>query len=135
VKKQPAAAASFGRPLSRFPLRGKAGAGGFPPRRKHAVRQQKALARSVAAGSPHKRAAAPLCIPRACSRILLVDRSGLLMEAATVREPVPNGLLRLLSPGVELERSPIVGFLVRIRGVQKAQLRGSQSVFWRYATR
>ena len=66
MKKQPAAAASFGRPLSRFPLRGKAGAGGFPPRRKHAVRQQKALARSVAAGSPHKRAAAPLWIP--CER-------------------------------------------------------------------
>ena len=55
-------------PLSRFPLRGKAGAGGFPPRRKHASRQQKALARSAAAGSPHKRAAAPLCIP--CERMV-----------------------------------------------------------------
>jgi hypothetical protein len=52
------------RPLSRFPLRGKAGAGGFPPRRKHAASQQKTLARIDAAGSPHKRAAAPLCIPR-----------------------------------------------------------------------
>jgi hypothetical protein len=52
------------RPLSRFPLRGKAGAGGFPPRRKHAARQPKTLARIDAAGSPHKRAAAPLCIPR-----------------------------------------------------------------------
>jgi len=50
-------------PLSRFP-KGKAGAGGCPPRRKHAACQQKALARSDAAGSPHKRAAAPLCIPR-----------------------------------------------------------------------
>jgi len=30
-------------PLTRFPLRGKAGAGGFPPRRWHALRQQKAL--------------------------------------------------------------------------------------------
>lgn len=39
---------------------GKAGAGGFPPRREHAARQPKALARSDAAGSPHKRAAAPL---------------------------------------------------------------------------
>ena len=33
------------RPLSRFPLRGKAGAGGFPPRRRHAARQPKPLAR------------------------------------------------------------------------------------------
>ena len=55
----------FDLPLSRFPLRGQAGAGGFPPRRKHAARQPKALARIDAAGSPHKRAAAPLCIPRA----------------------------------------------------------------------
>jgi hypothetical protein len=39
---------------------GKAGAGGFPPRREHAARQPKALARVDAAGSPHKRAAAPL---------------------------------------------------------------------------
>jgi hypothetical protein len=54
----------FDLPLSRFPLRGKAGAGGFPPRRKHAASQQKTLARIDAAGSPHKRAGAPLCIPR-----------------------------------------------------------------------
>jgi hypothetical protein len=47
-----------------FPPRGKPGRGGFPPRRKHAARQPKPLARSDAAGSPHKRAAAPLCIPR-----------------------------------------------------------------------
>ena len=39
---------------------GKAGAGGFPPRRGHAARQPKTLARIDAAGSPHKRAAAPL---------------------------------------------------------------------------
>jgi len=39
---------------------GKAGAGGFPPRRKHAARQQTALARIAASGSPHKRAIAPL---------------------------------------------------------------------------
>jgi hypothetical protein len=47
---------------SPFPVSppGKAGAGGFPPRRKHAARQQKALARIDASGSPHKRAAAPL---------------------------------------------------------------------------
>ena len=47
-----------------FPPRGKLGREGIPPRRKHAARQQKALARIDAAGSPHKRAAAPLCIPR-----------------------------------------------------------------------
>ena len=39
---------------------GKAGAGGFPPRREHAARQPKAPARIDAAGSPHKRAVAPL---------------------------------------------------------------------------
>ena len=39
-------------PLSRFPLRGKAGAGGFPPRRWHAVRQQTALAPIDAAAPP-----------------------------------------------------------------------------------
>ena len=37
----------FGRPLSRFPLRGKAGAGGFPPRRSTLRGQPKALARIV----------------------------------------------------------------------------------------
>ena len=47
-----------------FPLRGQAGAGGFPPRRKHAARQQKTLAHIDAAGSPHKRGCTPLCIPR-----------------------------------------------------------------------
>jgi hypothetical protein len=47
-----------------FPPRGKPGRGAFPPRRKHVACQQKALARIDAAGSPHKRAAAPLCIPR-----------------------------------------------------------------------
>jgi hypothetical protein len=66
----------FDLPLSRFPLRGQAGAGGFPPRRKHAVRQQKALARIDAAGSPHKRAAAPLRIPRrAACRMWVAERT------------------------------------------------------------
>ena len=51
-------------PLFPFPPRGKPGREGVPPRRKHAAREQKALARSDAAGSPHKRAAAPLWIPR-----------------------------------------------------------------------
>jgi hypothetical protein len=48
----PAAARKSDLPLSRFPLRGKAGAGGFPPRRWHAVRQQKALAHIDAAAPP-----------------------------------------------------------------------------------
>jgi hypothetical protein len=48
----PAAARKSELPLSRFPLRGKAGAGGFPPRRWHAVRQQKALAHIDAAAPP-----------------------------------------------------------------------------------
>jgi hypothetical protein len=53
-------------PLFPFPPRGKPGREGVPPRRKHAARQQKALARIDAAGSPLKRAAAPLWIP--CER-------------------------------------------------------------------
>ena len=48
----PAAARKSNLPLSRFPLRGKAGAGGFPPRRWHAACQQKALARIDAAAPP-----------------------------------------------------------------------------------
>ena len=50
--RMPAAARKSELPLSRFPLRGKAGAGGFPPRRWHAARQQKALARIGAAAPP-----------------------------------------------------------------------------------
>jgi hypothetical protein len=46
-------------PLSRFPS-GESRGGGFPPRREQAARQPKSLARRDAAGSPHKRAAAPL---------------------------------------------------------------------------
>jgi hypothetical protein len=48
----PAAARKFELPLSRFPRWGKAGAGGFPPRRWHAVCQQKALAHIDAAAPP-----------------------------------------------------------------------------------
>jgi hypothetical protein len=63
--REPAACGSdeMERPLSRFPLRGKGRGGRVPPTPRHATRQQTALARSAAAGSPHKRAAAPLCIP------------------------------------------------------------------------
>ncbi len=66
------------RPLSRFPLRGKGRGGRVPPTPRHATRQQKTLARSDAAGSPHKRAAAPLCIP--CERIV----------GQTEREEIPR---------------------------------------------
>ena len=51
------------RPLSRFPLRGQAGAGGFPPRRPTRCVASKQRWHASCAGSPHKRAAAPLCIP------------------------------------------------------------------------
>jgi hypothetical protein len=50
-------------PLSRFPLRGKAGAGGFPPRRVTRRRQQTTLARPVRRLPPQE-GCAPLCIPR-----------------------------------------------------------------------
>ncbi len=50
-------------PLSRFPLRGKAGAGGFPPRR-DTCRASKKRWHVPCSGSPHKRGSAPLCIPR-----------------------------------------------------------------------
>src|SRR2546425_7682291 len=53
-------------PLSRFPLRGQAGAGGFPPRRPARCAASKKRWHASCAGSPHKRAAAPLCIP--CER-------------------------------------------------------------------
>src|SRR5580658_6551120 len=64
-RSQPAAARNL-ITLSRFP-KGKAGAGGCPPTPKHAARQHKPLSRIAALGSPHKRAAAPLCIP--CERV------------------------------------------------------------------
>jgi hypothetical protein len=41
-------------PLSRFPLRGKAGASGFPPHGWHAAHQQTALATHRCRGSPRK---------------------------------------------------------------------------------
>ena len=62
----PAAARNLNAPFPVSPSGGKPGRGRFPPRRKHAARQQTALASIDAAGSPHKRAAAPLCIP--CER-------------------------------------------------------------------
>src|SRR5262249_28398333 len=55
-------------PLSRSPLRGKAGVGGSPPRRWHAARQPKALSRIDAAAPPTRGAAAPLVHPPAGSQ-------------------------------------------------------------------
>ena len=78
-------------PLSRFPLRGKAGAGGFPPRRWHAVCQQKALSHINAAAPPargvSKRfAETPLAHPpdghhRGC--VVMVGREKLRMAATS----------------------------------------------------
>ena len=65
------------RPLSRVPLRGKAGAGGFPPRR-DTCRASKNRWHAPCGGSPHKRAAAPLCIPR-----------GLRIEISILPKPIP----------------------------------------------
>ena len=50
---------------SPFPVspKGKPGRGRFPPRREHAARQQKRLARIDAAGSPHNRGCRPLVDP------------------------------------------------------------------------
>ena len=49
-------------PLSRFPLRGKAGAGGFPPRRDTRRASQNRW-HAPCGGSPHKRAAPPCVSP------------------------------------------------------------------------
>jgi len=49
-------------PLSRFPLRGKAGAGGFPPRR-DTCRASQNRWHVPCSGSPHKRGCAPLVHP------------------------------------------------------------------------
>ena len=50
------------RPLSRFPLRGKAGAGGFPPRR-DTCRASQPRWHGACSGSPHKRDCVPLVHP------------------------------------------------------------------------
>ena len=50
------------RPLSRFPLRGQAGAGGFPPRR-DTCRASQNRWHVPCGGSPHKRDCVPLVYP------------------------------------------------------------------------
>src|SRR6516165_9559183 len=87
------------RPLSRFPLRGKAGAGGFPPRRRHAARQPKTLARIMRAAPPTKRGCRPPCASpagfrRGCTLrckpdISLANKTGQLDVLPTVVFAVP----------------------------------------------
>src|SRR5471030_1850315 len=60
--RQPAGRERIGSPLSRFPLRGKAGAGGFPPRRS-TLRASQNRWHASCAGSPHKRGCRPLVHP------------------------------------------------------------------------
>src|SRR5476651_578980 len=60
--RQPAGRERVGSPLSRFPLRGKAGAGGFPPRRS-TLRASQNRWHASCAGSPHKRGCRPLVHP------------------------------------------------------------------------
>ena len=101
-----------------FPPGASRGGVGSPHAGEHAARQQKQLARIDAAGSPHKRAAAPLCIP--CERMVgqmgdqeipelfilrktnfSVDTTGLLMEAVTKGSGtiwVVSMLAQLLNP-------------------------------------
>ena len=61
-QKSPAAARNLDLPLSRFPLRGQAGAGGFPPRRSTSRASQRRW-HAPCAGSPHKRGCRPLVDP------------------------------------------------------------------------
>jgi hypothetical protein len=63
-------------PVSVSPSGGKPGQVGSPYRRKHAARQQTTLSRIDAAGYPHKRAAAPLCIPHSVFWPNGVDKQG-----------------------------------------------------------
>jgi hypothetical protein len=60
--RQPAGRERVGSPLYRFPLRGKAGAGGFPPRRS-TLRASQNRWHASCAGSPHKRGCRPLVHP------------------------------------------------------------------------
>ena len=65
VKRKACGSKELDRPLSRFPLRGKAWAGKVPPTPRHVARQQKALARPVRRLPPQEGAAAPLVHPPA----------------------------------------------------------------------
>ncbi len=101
VKRKACGSKELDRPLSRFPLRGKAWAGMWagkvPPTPRHVPRQQTTLARPVQAAPPargiSKRSAEiPLAHPPVSLRQqgifmgFALTRTGLLMEAATVRE-------------------------------------------------
>ena len=56
------------RPLSRFPLRGKAGAGGFPPRRQHAAPPAKAAGTHRAPAPPTRGLPPPCESPASAAR-------------------------------------------------------------------
>src|SRR5205823_13760377 len=97
VKRKACGSKELDRPLSRLPLRGKAWAGKVPPTPRHVPRQQTTLARPVQAAPPargiSKRSAEiPLAHPPVSLRQqgifmgFALTRTGLLMEAATVRE-------------------------------------------------
>jgi len=60
---QPAAARNSMSPFPVSPSGGKPGRGGFPPRREHAARQPKALARIVAAAPPTRGLPPPCASP------------------------------------------------------------------------
>ena len=101
MKNWPAAARYLDRPLSRFPLRGKAGAGGFPPRR-DTCRASTLRWHAPCGGSPHKRGCSPpLCIPRRegtlqCKPdISLANKTGHL-------DVLPTDSPRLDSPGIDV---------------------------------
>src|SRR5437763_3462963 len=82
------------RPLSRFPLRGQAGAGGFPPRRLARCGASKKRWHASCAGSPHKRAAAPLCIPcERCGAGLTLRKIGSSDTSVCRDRPTPENCL------------------------------------------
>ena len=64
----PAAARKSELPLSRFPLRGKAGAGGFPPRRQHAARPAKGAGTHRAPAPPTRGLPPPCASPASAVR-------------------------------------------------------------------
>jgi hypothetical protein len=84
---------NFDRPLFRFPLRGQTGVGGFLPRR-DTPRANKHRCHASCGGSPHKRAAAPLCIPRCEATVIALGvRHCRKISLAVTRTRVNNDLV------------------------------------------
>jgi hypothetical protein len=96
------------RPLSRFPLRGKAGAGGFPPRRRHAARQPKPLARIMLAAPPTRGLPPPCASP-----------AGLQRRCTLRRKPD----ISLANKTGQLDVLPTLGELCRVRDME-VEVRG-----------